>query len=188
MNPLTAPVEALDGPFVTPKWGVQNANGTFKEGGGEESMKSKIAILSCLAVAAMMILPTVSAGSMTVWTYTDKTDYTRGETVEINVDWITTDPNDFDHDYCYVYIKVEHGASSYYEEYEAEYDVPEREVTGDFPIYCGNQNGFSDFQWDSTGQPLGGWTVYGEVTAWDYSQSPPDDEIFGDDDSTFTLN
>jgi hypothetical protein len=150
-------------------------------------MKSKIAILYCVAVAAVMILPTASAGSMTVWVYTDKTSYTRGETVEINVDWIVDYPTDFDHDYCRVDILIDHDSSSYYEEYWAEYDVSIPEKNGDFPIWCGNQDGFADFLWDSTGQPVGDWTVTGDVTAYDYSQGPPHAVILGSDYDTFEL-
>lgn len=155
-------------------------------------MKSKIAILSCLAVAAVMMLPTVSAGAMNVWVYTDETNYTRGETVEINVDWTVTDPNDFDHDRCYVYILIEHNGSSYDDDYWGEYDARIPEATGEFPVYCANQYGFADHPWDtstiSPTPPLGDYTVTGNVTAYDYSQSPPNNVITGFNCAYFTLS
>ncbi|MEE9223184.1 MAG: hypothetical protein V3U51_00325 [Thermoplasmata archaeon] len=150
-------------------------------------MKSKIAIFSCLAVAAMMVLPTVSAGTMTADVWTDKSSYQVGEDVQISANWIVTDPNDFLHDECHVVIDIEQRNSYKTWQYEGHYDVPERQATGAAPVWCGGADGFANYQWDSTGQDVAYYDVYLTVTSWDYSQTPPDDEIVGLDDTFFQL-
>ncbi len=148
-------------------------------------MKSRIAILSCLAVAVMMILPTVSAGTMIVDTWTDKSSYEVGEEVQISVAWTVTVPNDFSHDECHVLIDISKGYEHWY--FEGHYDVPEQEATGAFPVWCGGWDGFANHWWDTTYRSPGSYSAEATVTAWDYSQSPPNRVIIGGEIADFTL-
>ena len=148
-------------------------------------MKSRIAILSCLAVAAMMILPTVSAGDMDIHASTDKSSYQVGEEVQMAVDWIVTDPNDFDHDECHVLMDISYGHTHWY--FQGHYDVPEEEATGAVPVWCGGADGFANYWWDTTTKNPGSYQVEITVTATDDSQSPPNRVIIASDIAYFTL-
>jgi hypothetical protein len=171
-------VENPDPKPVTPRWGVLNANVE----GRWRRMRIKMAAFICIAITAMMVLPMSGvAGTMSLSAWTDKTSYS-SPPVKIYVEWEVTDPGNFEHDYCevYLYPRPVLGEAPFYfwGAYDAVYDIS----YGVVDVYCSGEYGDAQYDWcyvDASNE----WTVDVTVIAYDYSQSPPDDEI---EDSTST--
>lgn len=154
-------------------------------------MKSKIAIIACLAVVAMWILPAnVSAWNLNPSAWTNQTSYTIGDPVQIYVHWQVTDPQNWDHDYCYVNLNPHPVLGIYAPMYDGDYtdgNPPTR--SGVVYVTCPYDEGDAYYEWNSDNGWEGTWIVDVYIVANDASQQEEDrwinDELTT---NTFTLS
>jgi hypothetical protein len=185
MISLTALVEGLDGPFVTPRWGVRNTN---VEGRWRRT-KSKILAIACFAIASVVVLPmNVCAWNLNPSAWTNQTSYTIGDPVLIYVEWSVTVPQNWEHEYCYVNLNPHPVGSIYSPMYDGDYTVGSG-PSGVVSVYCSGTDGNAYYAWDSNMGWEATWIVDVYIVAYDSSQSEGDrwinDELTT---NTFTLS
>lgn len=188
MNPLTALVERLDGPFVTPRWGVWNTNieGRWKR------MKSRMLAIACFALASILVLPmNVCAWNLNPSAWTDQTSYSLGDPVQIYVHWEVTDPQNWDHDYCIVDLHIHPTTGETTINPSGDYtDGTPPSRSGVVYVTCVDDDGDAYYEWDSNEGWTGTWVVSVIIEAHDDDQQDEEDKVIWDelDSNTFTLS
>ena len=170
--------EPADGPCGGARWAICDAEVGRSEcqyEGRWRNMKTKISVISCFLVSLLMVFPMSAVadgdGTMRLNAWVSPGSYQiPDEDPQIYSVWDVTDPEDFEHAYCYVKVTIHKKMTTLNWEYEGDFVVGSG-GGGDVDVYCNQDDGDAQLSWDisAASPPVSAGDYYAVVyaEAWD---------------------